>query len=60
MQTQDALEHKQKMEAENKALKEKLDREASELQKKILFLSLSSFCFLFFISYFMFIHRLAS
>ena len=60
LQTQDALEHKQKMEAENKALKEKLDREASELQKKILFLSLSSFCFLFFISYFMFIHRLAS
>ena len=27
--TQDALEHKQKMEAENKALKEKLDREVS-------------------------------
>ena len=32
---QDALEHKQKMEAENKALKEKLDREAGELKKKM-------------------------
>ena len=36
IQSQDALEHKQKMEAENKALKEKLDREASKLQKEIL------------------------
>ena len=33
--SQDALEHKQKMEAENKALKEKLDREAGELKKKM-------------------------
>ena len=29
------MEHKQKMEAENKAMKDKLDREASDLKKKM-------------------------
>merc|ERR1712106_740346 len=31
----DALEHKQKMESENKAIKDKLDREAADLKKKM-------------------------
>merc|ERR1712013_502441 len=35
MGKKDALEHKQKMELENKAIKDKLDREAQDLKKKM-------------------------
>ena len=55
IQSQDALEHKQKMEAENKALKEKLDREASKLQKMISYFPyFFSLFFLFSFLYFLF------